>query len=253
MLYDSQRELSEFELFIEEDVEKFATIYYDPKATQDQLHAVLTPIKERYEEAEEQEQADFRKALNNYIRLYAFLSQIITFVDTELEKLYHFARHLLRKLPIKRHHLPIEVQQNIDLQSYRLQQTAQGKLVLERGNKEIPPMQTKERTLLAPDELEPLSKIIADLNTLFGTDFNEEDKVCILAIEERILQRDDLKDSMRVNSPENARLTFNLVVSDVLQSMVDTHFKFYKHVTDDKAFAERFLTWLFERYQQRAG
>ncbi len=253
LLYDSQRELSEFNFYAEEDVEKFATIYYDPKATQDRLHAALTPIVERYEEAEEQEQADFRKALNNYIRLYAFLSQIITFVDTELEKLYHFARHLLRKLPIKRHHLPIEVQQNIDLQSYRLQQIAQEKLVLERGNKEIPPMQTKERTLLAPDELEPLSKIIADLNTLFGTDFNEEDKVCILAIEERILQRDDLKDSMRVNSPENARLTFNLVVSDVLQGMVDTHFKFYKHVTDDKAFAERFLTWLFERYQQRAG
>src|SRR5260370_42355306 len=114
-------------------------------------------------------------------------------------------------------------------------------------------MQTKERTLVAPDELEAPSKIIADLNTLFGTDFNEEVKVCILAIEERILQRDDLKDSMRVNSPENARLTFNLVVSDVLHSMVDTHFKFYKNVNDDKSFAGMFVTWLFERYQQRAG
>lgn len=114
-------------------------------------------------------------------------------------------------------------------------------------------MQTKEHTLLAPEELEPLSKIITDLNTLFGTDFNEEDKVCILAIEERLSLRGDLKDSMRVNSPENARLTFNLMVSDVLQDMVDTHFKFYKHVNDDEAFAERFLTWLFERYQRRAG
>lgn len=78
------------------------------------------PVIERYREAEEQEQADFRKILNNYLRLYAFLSQIIAFVDTELEKLYHFARHLLRKLPIERHRLPIEVQQNIDLQSYRV-------------------------------------------------------------------------------------------------------------------------------------
>src|SRR5260370_38265301 len=102
-------------------------------------------------------------------------------------------------------------------------------------------MQTKERTLVAPDELEAPSKIITDLNTLFGTDFNEEDKVCILAIEERILQRDDLKDSMRVNSPENARLTFNLVVSDAQPAMVDTPFNFYTHITVYKAVAERVL------------
>jgi type I restriction enzyme R subunit len=251
LLYDLQRELSEFDLYSEEDVEQFAAIWFDPKATQDRLHAALIPIIERYNEAEEQVQADFRKALNNYTRLYGFLSQIITFVDTELEKLYQFARHLLRKLPIKQRRSPVEVQQNIDLQSYRIQQTSQGKIVLERGNTEVQPMQAKERAILVTEQLEPLSKIIATLNTVFGTDFSEEDKVCILAIEEKLSLRDDVKSSMRVNPPDNARLTFNNAVSQVLQEMVDTHFKFYKHVNDDEVFARMFLDWLFKRYVER--
>jgi hypothetical protein len=46
-------------------------------------------------------------------------------------------------------------------------------------------------------------------------------------------------------------LTFSHALTEILQSMVETHFKFYKHVTDDKAFAERFVRWLFERYQQQ--
>jgi type I restriction enzyme R subunit len=64
--------------------------------------------------------------------------------------------------------------------------------------------------------------------------------------------REDLKDSLRVNVPENVRLTFNNAVTDVLQSMVETTFKFYKHVNDDEVFAERFLSVLFERYLQRS-
>ena len=113
-------------------------------------------------------------------------------------------------------------------------------------------MQTKDRAFLVAEELEPLSQIIAELNTQFGTDFNEDDKVCILAIEERLSKREDLKDSLLVNKPDDAMLTFNHALTEVLQFMVDTHFKFYKHVNDDRAFAERFVHWLFERYQQQA-
>jgi hypothetical protein len=33
--------------------------------------------------------------------------------------------------------------------------------------------------------------------------------------------------------------------------MVNGHFKFYKQVTDDRAFAAMLLDWLFERYLSR--
>ncbi len=252
LLYDYQRELTEFDLYTSDDVDRFAAVFYDEKATQDRLHMELASVVERYEEIDPQLQSDFRKHLDNYIRLYAFLSQIISFVDTDLHKLYLFARFLLRKLPVKKDRLPIDVQQNIDLQSYRVQQTSKGNLILERGTKEIDPIQAKNQAYIATEELELLSKIIEDLNTLFGTDFTEEDKVCIKAIEERLDQNPALDKSFKVNQPKDARLTFNTVVKDVLQDMVDTHFKFYKHVNDDEIFEKTFLDWLFDRYVDRA-
>lgn len=59
--------------------------------------------------------------------------------------------------------------------------------------------------------------------------------------------------SVRANTPENARLTFDHVVTDRLQDMVDTNFEFYKRVTDDREFAKFFLDWLFGRVKATLG
>jgi len=40
------------------------------------------------------------------------------------------------------------------------------------------------------------------------------------------------------------------VVTDRLQDMVDTNFRFYKRITDDREFSGFFLDWLFERYRK---
>jgi hypothetical protein len=187
----------------------------------------------------------------DYVRLYAFVSQVISFVDTDLEKLYVFGRLLLRKLPISRDRLPVEIYQSIDIESYRIQQTGKGKITLPRGTTEIDPIGPKDPPILLPDELEPLSQIIKRLNEHFGTDFSEEDKICIRELEQRLEVNAALEASIRANTPENARLTFNHVVSDLLQDMIEGHFKFYKQVTDDETFARFFLDWLFERYYAR--
>ena len=55
---------------------------------------------------------------------------------------------------------------------------------------------------------------------------------------------------MSGNVPENARLTFDYVVNDRLQEMVNTNFEFYKRVTDDPEFGKFFLDWLFERFRK---
>ena len=252
LLYDLQTRLAGFHFYSEDDVNHFAVMYFDPKGTQDKLYAVLAPVVDRYEEASNEEKADFKGHLTDYVRLYAFLSQIITFVDTDLEKLYVCGRLLLRKLPASLERLPLEIQQNIDIESYRINQTSKGSITLTRGTKEIEPIGPKEIYSLGQAELEPLSQIIQELNEHFGTDFTEEDKLCIREIEQRLSNNTALEASVRVNPPENARLTFDHVVNDLLQDMIDGHFKFYKHVNDDPEFAKTFLDLLFERYLGKA-
>jgi type I restriction enzyme, R subunit len=75
--------------------------------------------------------------------------------------------------------------------------------------------------------------------------------VFIQQLEEKLAGDAALEASVKVNVPENARLTFDHVANDKLQEMIDSNFKFYKQITDDPAFGQFFLDWLFDRYQQR--
>src|SRR6185437_4846834 len=99
--------------------------------------------------------------------------------DAELEKLYVFARHLRRLLPADRIELPKEVQQNIDMESYRIQQTGGGKIALERRPGVLDPVSTKTSYGADIEDLESLSRIIAELNERFGLNLGPEHRVTL--------------------------------------------------------------------------
>ena len=54
---------------------------------------------------------------------------------------------------------------------------------------------------------------------------------------------------MKVNTPENARLTFDNVANDKIQELIDTNLKFYKQINDDAEFGKFFMDFLFARYK----
>jgi type I restriction enzyme R subunit len=247
LLYNLQQELLAFHLYLDGEVEAFARVYFNPSSTQDRLYALLRPIVERFQESTPEEKVACLAKLKDYIRLYAFLSQVITFADPGLEKLYVFSRLLYRYLPSLKDDLPREVMQKVDMESFRIQQTGSGQLRMERGNHEIEPVGPK-RIYPPVEDIELLSWIIRELNERFGTDFTEADRVFIQELESRLSGDQALTTSLRVNVRENARLTFDHVVNDRLQDMVDTNFKFYKRVTDDQDFSKYFLDWLFDRF-----
>ena len=248
LLYEIQSRLAAFPVYSQADVDRFAKIYFDPKATQDQLYAALAPVVERFREISEEEQHGFRGEITDYVRLYAFLAQVLTFADADLEKLYVFARHLRRLLPGERDELPREVQQNIDMESYRIQQTGSGKIALERKTGVLEPMSTKGGHGVAPEEMEALSRIIAELNERFGLNLGPEHRVTLGQMMERLDADAGLDASARVNTRENVRLTFDQKVESVIQEIVDSNFDLYKRITDDRVFGEAIKDFLFDQY-----
>ena len=248
LLYELQTRLGAFPVYGADDVETFARVYFDPKATQDRLYAVLAPVVERFEALSADEQRGFRGQLTDYVRLYAFLAQVLTFADADLEKLYGFARHLRRLLPSDQVELPREVQQNIDMESYRIQQTGSGKIALERRPGVLDPVSTKQGHGVAPDELEMLSRIIAELNERFGLNLGPEHRVTLGQMMEKLDDDAALDAAARVNTRENVRLTFDQKVEHVIQEIVDSNFDLYKRITDDRAFGEAIKNFLFDQY-----
>ena len=251
VLYDLQTNLAAFGLYTEDEVRVFAGFYFDKKATQDKLYAIINPVILRFAETQKEEQVNFRSMLTDYVRLYAFLSQILPFQDPDLEMLYVFARLLCRRLPAPPDSLPREIQQNIDMDSYRIQKTSNGKIDLGGGEVELPPMGVT-KVHATTDEKETLSIIIKDLNDRFGTDFTDDDKLVIEHLEAKLAADPAITASMKANPPDKVRLTFDQKAKDLLQDLIDSNFRFYKKVTDDEPVGKYFLEALFARYLTRS-
>ena len=248
LLYEIQTRLRTFPVFTDDDVEDFARVYFGGGASLDQLFAVLAPVVARFSELQEDERQDFRGQVTDYVRLYSFLAQVLTFLDADLEKLYVFARHLRRLLTVEREELPREIQQNIDMESYRIQQTGSGKVALERKGSTLDPVATKETREATPEELEALSRIIADLNERFGIELGPEHRVTLGRMLDRLGEDAALEVATRVNTLENVRIAFDYKVEQVIQEIVDLNFDLYKRITDDPAFGEVVKNHLFDQY-----
>ncbi len=247
LLYDLQRRLLDFHVFGEKDAVAFLRLWRSG-ATQDRHYRLLDSIKERFDQLGSDEAADFRQKLNDYVRLYAFLSQLLTFADVGLEKLCVFGRFVLRVLPAPLDALPREIQNKIDIESYRMQKTSEGAIRLTRGKGELDPMAAKPEYSVSPDELEALSSIIRELNERFGTTFADEDKVFLRTLEERLGSDVSLRLAVNTNPPESARLTFDLKARDGIENLIDTGLEFYKRVNGDPEFAKFLLDVLFDRF-----
>ncbi len=247
-LYDIHQRLFRFEVFDPSDVERFTKAFLDRKAGQDQLYTILKPIQERVQALDEAAKADLRGQLDDYTRLYAFLSQILPFTDADLEKLYPFAKYLRRLVQGEREELPREVQENIDMESYRIQETGSGSLSIRKGNGKLDPIKAKDKHGVNEDPIEPLSRIIGDLNDRFGLNLGPEHRVTLGQIIGKLDNDFALDASARVNNRENVRLTFEHKIEDVIQDVVDSNFDFYKRIADDPGFGTYLKEMLFEQY-----
>lgn len=248
LLYDLETRLREFGIYGDDDVETFAAAFFG-NANQAKLYSILTPAKDRWIDLEEAEQKESRKLLADYCNTYAFLGQLLTFSDPDLEKLYVFAKYLRRYLPYSPDKLPVDVQEKIDLESYRVAESFRGDIELERGKGEVEPPKKPGSGQPSAVDLEPLSAIIAELNDRFGADLTDEDRVTIQHLQDLLGADETLKASVRVNPPETARLAFNHIVEDRLQEIVETNFKLYKRVADDAAFAQVLVDFLYDRFR----
>lgn len=248
LLYEIQTRLDGFPVHTKADVDGFAAAYFGGKLKQDRLYALLAPVEARFRALAVDEQQDFRGQLTDYVRLYAFLSQVLTFADTDLEKLYVFARYLRRRIPADREELPREVQATIDMESYELRETASGKIGLERKPGVLDPAGTKGTLTPPPEELENLSRIIAELNDRFGLNLGPEHRATLGQMMGKLDDDAALDAAARVNTRENVRLTFDHKVEHVIQEIVDSNFELYKRITDDSAFGAAVKNFLFDQY-----
>jgi len=249
-LYDLQAELEQFNLYTPEQVAEIAELFLRKGEKAPKLQPLLRAVVDHYRYiAVVEQRLRFKHALRSYINLYAFLSQVITFRDPDLERLYLFARLLLRALPPEIEHAPLTVSELVDLESYRVQQTFSGRIRLQHGEALEPLSDLRSGELTDPEQA-VLSQIIQEINDRFGTEFTEADRVFFAELKARLAANDALQSSARVNPPESVRLLHDALFDVVLQTMIESNFELFKRINDNEAFAKAVREKIFAMVYQ---
>ncbi len=251
-LYDLETELKAFDVYSDKDVDEFAEIFFNPAESLEKLQPILDRVVDIWDYKLENEREDFRSTLQRFIRLYGFVSLIITFEDVDLEKLYVFGKALNRKLPRRKQRLPNEIREAVDLDSFRLQETYSGAIGLEQENGVVSGY-SNGIMITTEDEVDLLSNIIKTLNDTYGLNLTEEDKIDIQNIKIKLEENEELQAVMQAdNPPDVVRYKFNQVIDQILLEFVHTKLDLYKKLTDPKV-NELFKARWFEGYVSEMG
>ena len=252
-LYDLQHQLEGFELYDEATIEEFCGIFYDADQPAELLQGVLDGVVERWSELEMDTREKFRSTLQSYIRLYGYISQLITFTDVELEKLYVFGRSLNKKLPKRDHPDLRDVLASVDLDSFRVQRTHEElQLPLETGDSEVEGIRSEVAPMRHPEQ-DFLSSIIEHLNSAHQTDFTAEDKVDIKSIHQKVHENEELRQVIEGdNSESNKRYKFDQVFDDILHSFFDSKFDLFKKLSQPEIKAD-LMHQLYQAYCEQSS
>jgi type I restriction enzyme R subunit len=244
-LYDLKARLDEFQLYWTQEIEAFANVYFDPKTKlnnpkhQKHLYAFTDPAVDRFKAiAEEEKQDEFKKGIRTWTNLYAFLSQIMPFIDSEFEKFYAYAKLLQTRLPKRDLSESLHLDDEVALEYYRLQKIKEGSIELQKGEEGELSGTTEAGLKRAKDEEALLSEIINVLNDRFGTEFEEADKLFFDQIEAELMDDETLKTQARVNKIDTFKFAFNDKFIDKLIGRMDQNQEIFEKILEDKVFGD---------------
>ena len=231
-LYDLQRQLADFNLYNDDTINRFCHVFYDGEQPDELIQAILDEVVERWSDRDEEQREEFRSALQSYIRLYGYISQLITFKDADWEKLYVFARSLNKKLPKREHPDVSDVLSSVDLDSFRVQKIHSDlQLKLESEDSEVDGIGSGEGVIVEP-EADLLSKIIQALNDAHQTDFTDEDKVDIDTIRRKVNEHEELRQVMEGDNTEsNRHYKFGQVLDTILLDFVNNKVELFNKLS----------------------
>ena len=251
-LYNIRTDLDKFGIHETKDVDAFANLWFDKSKTDKLklplLHAAVDPVSEKWKKEGEEEQVDYKSKARDFVKLYSFMSSLVSINDTGLEKLFVFLRFLIAKLPAERGELPTAVLGMVDMEKLAVRKKDTRDIGLIRGETQVDPLNYGGGAALSVEERQALSKIIEDLNTRFNTTFTEDEIMVIKQLEKKIGEDESLRQQLKNGSRHAVEATFQQVAKDAFQDVMNENFKFYKKVNDDEEVSREFFARLFEWY-----
>jgi type I restriction enzyme R subunit len=236
LLYTAQSRVMSPPILVDKEMQDFAVAYLTAEekaaglpAKWAKMHAELyrhlspavtrfTELADSEDEDEEETAENFRADLNDYVRKYGFLAQIVPYRDAELERLYLYGRHLLNRLP-RRADGGVDIGE-VDLSHMRVELTGEHDIGLaSEGPAMLPGFGDGSGGGKEPEK-SLLSELIERFNEKFGTDFTEQDVV--RPFEEAVADPKVRQAAVANNDKENFGVVFDKAFEDKMADHIDT-------------------------------
>ncbi|GAA0876707.1 DEAD/DEAH box helicase family protein [Wandonia haliotis] len=265
-LYDLKHEIEKAQIVWSSEVDNFCNIYFRSAKIlsvkdQGKLNAFIDPAVERFKQLpEETQQGDivnefsqenFKHSLQTFTRMYSFLTQIMPFTDVDLEKLYTYARFLLKKLPRKHQSDRFQLGDEVSLEYYRIQKVSEQNIVLESQGEYQLEGSSEAGIRMTKEEQAALSEIITVINKRFGTEFTAADKLLFDQIEEDMVADERLAAQAKSNSIENFKFGFKEAALDKFISRMDQNQDIFARMMDDSDFNKLVMEYLLKKVYER--
>jgi type I restriction enzyme, R subunit len=190
IIHDLQTKLDAGKIYQSSEVDAFVKSYFDPKQKQADLKKLIDPAVDRFkarvkaavdaipkDSAALDELELFRKDVGSFVRSYDFLSQIVDYADTDLEKRAVFFKHLLPMLRMPKDPNTVDLSAVL-MTHYNLRERAQQQIALKAAEADaayLPPLGEIGEGASREPVKQKLSEIVKAMNTLFEGELTDAD------------------------------------------------------------------------------
>ena len=227
-------------IYTDEDVLEFNKLYWT-SAPREDLDVIINRCVARFkDELSEEQRIKCKSAIKSYVRTYPFLAAVMPFISPEWEKLYHFYYYMGTKLP----KLAIDdwtegLIESIDFDKYRIVEQEEANLSLSDSNAEIDPVPVTIGGGKSEPQMESLSKIIEDFNTLYGgIEWEHADTVRaqIQQLPGLLAKSESFVNAVHNSDSDTAQLQCNTDLFQIVINMMAENTEFARNYLDNETF-----------------
>ena len=205
LIYKAQKQLREFKLYNDSDIEAVTKIYFSPDAkevgsVQAKISNALLPVAKAYNELSKDDRYQFRRLIRTFVKWYNYISQIVRMFDKDLHKEYLFCSYLSKLIPAEPS-TPWDLDNQVKLEYYRLEKTFEGAIALEEKPTALEPAKTKKAVTMNTKK-DPLDVVIETINETYKGSFTEADRVLIGTLREKLLADKKLRKAAKVDGQQ---------------------------------------------------
>lgn len=252
-LNDLQDDLDNMQVYSEEEVKEFFAIYYS-KGDREILEPIINASADIFnKELEKEQQIKFKSSAKTFVRTYSYLSKILDFNQPYWEMLWLYLKHLIPKIKIEDDEFDEDILNDIDMESYKIDRLGTTKIILSDDEGNIEPIPVSTGGGISDKNYDTLGHIVSDFNKRFGNidwgaDVNAEEaeKIIFEQIPGKMKANISMLKSIINSDKDNAKITSDENVQDLMQSLMFTHTEVYKKFTKDPDFKRRYLDFIFD-------